>query len=390
VIIERPGLERRLVASLDAGRIPVVLGPCAAGRTSLLLRVAQQLGADRAQYLDFAAAATTPERCLLAIRAASALVMRASTGEPSLESPRAAFNALVGLLDDTSTPDGGSVTFLIDEALDVRTFENFPGLRHVQREVVDRLAASPNRFVLASRFTARTHRLLRDAPARFEVIHVPPLDVAEVQAAARLFNGSRLAESSAVADPVLALAAGRAGYVALIVEALSSLGPAIDPVAALAALMAPTGRLAARCRESYELRLQRARGYGALKAILGILADHERINLTEIARHLHRTPGSTKDYLSWLEDVDLVTSPRKRYSIEDPLLKLYIRLFGRPVPPTDADVVREVRDYAMARLLKPAEAAGAETRGPIPTVKSALAAADRPGESRSGGIIEID
>ncbi len=282
------------------------------------------------------------------------------------------------------------MTFLIDEALDVRTFENFPGLRHVQREVVDRLAASPNRFVLASRFTARTHRLLRDAPARFEVIHMPALDVIEVQAAARLFNGSRLAESSAVAGLVLALAAGRAGYVALIVEALSSLGPAIDPVAALAALMAPTGRLAARCRESYEMRLQRARGYGALKAILGILADHEPINLTEIARHLHRTPGSTKDYLSWLEDVDLVTSPRKRYSIEDPLLKLYVRLFGRPVPPTDADVVREVRDYAMARFLKPAEAAGVEASAPVPAAKSALAAADRPGESRSGGIIEID
>ena len=53
---------------------------------------------------------------------------------------------------------------------------------------------------------------------------------------------------------------------------MSSMGPGIDPVAALAALMAPTGRLAARCRESYEMRLQRARGYGALKAILGILA----------------------------------------------------------------------------------------------------------------------
>ena len=75
--------------------------------------------------------------------------------------------------------------------LDLRTFESFPGLRHVQREVVERLAASTNRFVLASRFTARTHRLLRDAPSRFEVIHVPALDVADVQAAARLFNGSR-------------------------------------------------------------------------------------------------------------------------------------------------------------------------------------------------------
>ena len=393
MIVERPSLERRVLASLDAGRIPVVLGPCASGRTSLLLRLAHQIGADRAQYLDFAAAATTPERCLLAVRGASPLLARAATHEPPLDSPRKAFDALTTLLDEASAPDGGAVTFLIDEALDVRTFENFPGLRHVQREVVERLAASTNRFVLASRFTARTHRLLRDAPARFEVVHLPPLDAADIQEMARLFNGSRVAESSAVAGPVAALTGGRAGYATLIVEALSTMGPAIDPVAALAALMAPTGRLVARCRESYELRLQRARGYGALKAILGILADHEPINLTEIAHHLHRTPGSTKDYLSWLEDVDLVTSTRKRYSTEDPLLRLYIRLYGRPVPPTDANIVDEVRAYAKARLMKPSEAGPAAEPAsappPMPAETPALAAVERPAEPRSG-IIEID
>jgi hypothetical protein len=392
MILERPAFERRLIASLEAGRIPVVLGPCAAGRTSLLLRLWHELGSERAQYLDFAAAATTPERGILAIRSVSPLVTRGSSAEPALDSPRAAFNALVSALDETSTADGGPVTFLIDEALDVRTFESFPGLRHVQREMVERLAASPNRFALASRFTTRTHRLLRDAPARFEVIHVPPLDVSEVQAVGRLFNESHLAESTAVAAPVLALTAGRAGYVTLLAEALTSMGPAIDPIVSLAALMAPTGRLAARCRESYELRLQRARGYGALKAILGILAEHEPITLTEIARHLHRTPGSTKDYLSWLEDVDLITSQRKRYSIEDPLLRLYIRLYGRPVPPTDADVVREVRAYAQMRLMRPTEAESAIAPATVAAASTPAlaAAADRPSEPRTGGIIEID
>jgi len=39
VIVERPALERRVVASLDAGRIPVLLGGCGSGRTSLLLRL---------------------------------------------------------------------------------------------------------------------------------------------------------------------------------------------------------------------------------------------------------------------------------------------------------------------------------------------------------------
>ena len=60
-------------------------------------------------------------------------------------------------------------------------FENFPGLRNVVRDFVARIASSPSRFVLASRFTARMHRLLRDAPARFEVVHMPALTPGEVR-----------------------------------------------------------------------------------------------------------------------------------------------------------------------------------------------------------------
>ena len=36
-----------------------------------------------------------------------------------------------------------------------------------------------------------------------------------------------------------------------------------------------------------------------------VAAEDEALTLTEISHRLQRTPGSTKDYLSWLEDVDL-------------------------------------------------------------------------------------
>ena len=104
-----------------------------------------------------------------------------------------------------------------------------------------------------------------------------------------------------------------------------------DAISALAALLAVDGRLAKQCRFCYELRLHRARGYGALKAILDILAEEEPLTLTEISQRLQRTPGSTKDYLSWLEDVDLVTSRQKRYSFTDPLLRVWVRLHCRAV-----------------------------------------------------------
>src|SRR5207247_823170 len=123
-----------------------------------------------------------------------------------------------------------------------------------------------------------------------------------------------------------------------------------DAISALAALLAPDGRLARQCGYCYELRLHRARGYGALKAILEILAEEEGLTLTEISHRMERTPGSTKDYLSWLEDVDLVASYQKRYSFTDPLLRVWVRLHCRATAPTDDDLAREVHRYALPRL----------------------------------------
>jgi hypothetical protein len=154
-------------------------------------------------------------------------------------------------------------------------------------------------------------------------------------------------------------------------------------VSALVALMAPAGQLSRQCCFSYELRLHRARGYGALKAILDILADEEGLTLTEISQRLLRTPGSTKDYLSWLEDVDLVTSREKRYSFADPLLRLWVRLHCQPTAPTEEDLVREVHRYALPRLpQQPEHAMAMATAG--------SGSVDVEEERKDWGIIEID
>ena len=381
MVVERPALERRLQNVLEAGRIPVVLGGCASGRTSLLLRLEHLLGDQTAQYLDFAAAATTPERCFNAVTAASRIRPGPGAMPPTPSTPRAAFDGLMAFFDRAAAPRQQRAVFLLDDVFDIRTFENFPGLRQVQHDLISRLSSSPAGFVLASRFTARSHRILRDAPARFEVVHIPPLTVSDVELLARRFDSGRTVPHAAA---VAALSGGQAGYAHIMLEALSSLSPSADPVAALATLLAPDSRLTARCRESYEFRLHRARGYGALKAILGILAEDEPQNLTEIALRLQRTPGSTKDYLSWLEDVDLIAMQGKRYSYLDPLLRLYVRLYAQPVPPADTQVVHQVRAYALARL--PSLATAAVSTGAV-----SAPVADRGIDGdRPSGIIEID
>ncbi len=156
-------------------------------------------------------------------------------------------------------------------------------------DFIDGIAASGNRFVLTSRYTARALRLLRDCSARFEVIHMPALtaeDTLDILGPIALAGApaSAASDDSHEADflsrTVLGLSDGRPMYVRAIADELAALrdhgAPGSgDAISALAALLAPEGRLARQCGYSYELRLHRARGYGALKAILEILGEEE-------------------------------------------------------------------------------------------------------------------
>jgi hypothetical protein len=393
MIPERPSLERRVLAALDGStgsvRIPVVIGGCGSGRTSLLLRLRDLIGRTDAQYLNVERVATTPERFLRSLRESTPFPAHPyGTAEGAEPSARESFDATLAFLDAARAPSGGPATFLLDEFLELRTFESFPNLRTVLRDLIAVLGASGNRFVLTTRYAARAHRLLRDAPAAFEIVHVAPLSAAEIRATLpgahadeRGMRGNEEEhdrERDELARIVQTLADGRPSYARAIAETAVSLasrgGP--DPVGALAALLAPGGQLAESCRFCYELRLHRARGYGALKAILEVLAEEEPLTLTEIAQRLRRTPGSTKDYLSWLEDVDLIVSRTKRYSFSDPMMRLWVRLHCRPVPPSEEDIARELHSYMQARL---------------PYAEPALAMAGQPTErEKSWGIIEID
>jgi hypothetical protein len=391
MLTPRTNLTRRVLAALDASpsRIPVLVGGCGSGRTTLLHQLRERLGRTGALYLDVERAATTPERFFKAIVSTSPFPV----AQASPATARTAFDVTLEFLSRAKNGSGEPVTILLDEFLELRTFESFPGLRRVLYELVDGLSASGNRFVLTSRYVARTLRLLRDKSARFEVIHMPPMtaeDTLDVLArvAGKPIDASlgAVQEADYLARTVHALGDGRPAYIRAMAEELTAMreqghsGPSAgDPIGALAALMSVEGRLARLCHFTYELRLHRARGYGALKAILEILAEDENLTLTEISLRLQRTPGSTKDYLSWLEDVDLVTARQKRYNFTDPLLRSWVRLHCRASAPTEDDLAREIHKYALPKLpphqdpeTAPAEAQYAMTAAP------------------SSGIIEID
>ena len=150
-----------------------------------------------------------------------------------------------------------------------------------------------------------------------------------------------------------------------------------DPMSALASLLAPERParrplpLLLRAAAAPRPRLRRAQGHPRRAR-----AD-EPLTLTEIAQRLHRTPGSTKDYLSWLEDVDLVSVRQKRYSFTDPVLRLWVRLHCRPSRRASDDLAREVHAYAVAGCRCPSR------RSPSPTAARRVAADAAP--RRAGG-----
>jgi hypothetical protein len=360
MLASRSALTRRILAALDASppRIVVLLGGCGSGKTTLLNALSDRLDRRAGHFVDVERTATTPERFYQAVRARSPFV----PGDESPLDARSAFAATLSLLGRGHAPNGESAVVMLDEFLELRTFERFPGLRRALGDFLNTLAASSNRFVLTSRYTARSLRLLRDRSGRIEIVQLPPLTAEEALEMLGSVAPAERHDAEFLARTAQALADGRPAYVNAIAEELTARRReggtgAADVISALTALLTVDGGISLRCRFSYELRLHRARGYGALKAILDILAEEEGLTLTEISRRLQRTPGSAKDYLSWLEDVDLVVAHQKRYSFVDPLLRVWVRLHCRALRPAEEAIAHEVRRYAMPRLPRVAEPA---------------------------------
>ena len=349
MLILRHNLLRRVTAALDASpsRIPVLLGGCGSGRTALLRQLRERIGRTAVQHVDVERTATTPERFLRAVTAVSPFPVSqpAEGGAAASGSARAAFDAALAFFSRARTSAGEPATFLLDEFLELRTFESFPGLRRVLHDCIDGLSASGNRFVLTSRYVARAMRLLRDRSARFEVIHMPALTVDETLNILGLTAPPPAAQASAPATTTptfwrgrsSALADGRPAYVHAIADELASVrehggGPAAATRSARSPRCSPptagspsSAASATSCACTARAATARSRRFSKSSR------DEEGLTLTEISQRLQRTPGSTKDYLSWLEDVDLVTARQKRYSFTDPLLRVWVRLHCRAV-----------------------------------------------------------
>src|SRR5947207_13726006 len=111
MLTARTTLSRRLTAALEASpsRIPVLLGGCGSGRTTLLQQLRERLGRTSTQYIDVERTATTPERLLRAIVVTSPFPVT----DQSRPGARASFDAALEFFSRARTAASEPAAFLL-------------------------------------------------------------------------------------------------------------------------------------------------------------------------------------------------------------------------------------------------------------------------------------
>lgn len=222
-----------------------------------------------------------------------------------------------------------------DEFQEIRTLENFPDSHNVlslfRSEIQNQ---SGTAYLLAgSAISILSHLLSHpDSPlfAQFTRLSIEPFPRSSTQA---LVNKLIPEELDSDLYPLIhSLTIGHPFYITALSRRLSYLievvqRPAsIDTVkqAFLIETLAPGGRIYDFCRYVYDLSLQKASGYGSLKAVLQILAAEEGLTASQIGRRLRVTAATASDYLRWLCNVDLIQEKDHLYFFRDPVLRFWI------------------------------------------------------------------
>jgi len=335
-LFPRPAIERKLLGSLELSRSIILLGPRGSGKTVMLERLRNSIGDSRPTALiQMEPIAASPEiLCERFLEVAG----------PLLDSGKyrsAPFPRLLGALSK-AIPES---LLLLDDATEIRTLSYFPGVDRPLESLFETLAKKQApQAVLTSRFPAWVASSFRELSnptrSRFDVVRLPPMNPDEL-------------DSLGLDDAELVVAA-TGGLPVHIAPLVARMTHGEDLATALAAEIATSGHLEAECRATLGQLLHRARGYGACKAVLHVLAGEEGLRLSEIARRLDRTPGSTRDYLRWLEEVDLIAVRDKRFYFVDPVLRLWLRLYGRGERPSRADIASETSRHLDGRAVVPA------------------------------------
>lgn len=227
------------------------------------------------------------------------------------------------------------LVLICDEFQEIRTLENYPNSQNVVALLRAELQSQNDvQYILAGSAISVLEGLLSnpESPlfAHFTRIAIEPFDRESTRQLA-----NKLLSEPLDADlyPLLhALTWGHPFYITAVARRVSYLldvvqrPPSADVIkqAFLIETLSPGGRIYDFCQYIYDLSLQKAKGYGALKSVLQILSQEEGLSASEVARQLRVTPGTASDYLRWLCEVDLVVEKDRLYFFRDPVLRFWV------------------------------------------------------------------
>lgn len=222
----------------------------------------------------------------------------------------------------------------LDEFTELSTLSNFPGvgepLKHF-RAAIQRQARVA--YVIAGSAITAMERLIQNHESplflQFRALELRPLTAEDTRTLVEKVVNSLLPPAAHAA--IYTYTFGHPFYVTAVAERVRAMALAPETTlpeevgqAFLLETLEAQGQIYGYCRYLYDISLQKARGYGVIKATLQILAEEEDLPLTEIARRLHRRPAAVQGYLRWLLEVDLLLERGKRYAYRDPVLRFWV------------------------------------------------------------------
>lgn len=226
---------------------------------------------------------------------------------------------------------------MLDEFQTIYTLTNFPDAKdivavfraHLERH------GSCGYVVAGSAISTMEQMLAHTSPlfAQFERLTLAPLDRKDTrELVLKLLPPADIVDIPAVGAEMYRLTGGHPFYIEALCGQLRrwhflqdlSLTPAAVKEAFVWEVLSPEGRIYDFCRYIYDVSVQRARGYGALIAILQVLAEEEGLTIAEIARRQKVTAATARDYLRWLKEVDLIVEREGGHYYCDPVLRFWV------------------------------------------------------------------
>lgn len=123
--------------------------------------------------------------------------------------------------------------------------------------------------------------------------------------------------------------------------------------------LSKNGEIYKYCDYIYKISLEKAKGYGNLKAVLQILTEKQFSTLTEISRKIGKPLTAIKDAMDSLIAVDILKEKEKKYFFSDPVLRYWIAYFELGIEvedfPKEKDLISLINDLEEKYLQVSAE-----------------------------------